>query len=590
MGRPRRHGLRGNGLPAPIPTAIRKGEYLLLFDPLDGSSNIDVNVSVGTIFSVLQMPGGRRPESPPKRPSCSRHQAGRGRLCGLWPDHRAGADGRRRRRRLHARPRAGPVRADPGKRADSGGDQGIRHQHVQPAPLGAPVQRYVGEMLAGKEGPLGKDYNMRWVASMVADVHRIMTRGGIFMYPMDSKLQGQGGKLRLMYEANPMALLVEQAGGAASTGRQRILDMQPGRLHQRVPVILGSKNEVRPGCPRPAGCRGRSLLASRDRHVPQVDMERRAFAGDRFGADVAAVPRNDRIGDGQADAVTCALVAAVQALERFEHPRGIGHVEADTVVAHGQVQATVVAGAGDGDLHPRPAGREPPGIAQQLRQQGLEQAFVADDLQSLLDVDDRLAAGMGILQFGRRTSRPACSCRRGIGRNSAVLPARASSTRPSISLAILALVALIRASDSIAAGSPADSSCRDNRDANPSIARSGARRSWEMPCSSACRRLSAASRRACNCAPRSMLMRRGFPREPPRAPGHAPASGSPAGSVGCRGMSWAAKAWAWFLSAQGSACLRKRSVQTAVAASRRRTGRMGAWNCHRTCSSKHRSG
>ena len=108
----------------------------------------------------------------------------------------------------------------------------------------APVQRYVGEMQAGKTGPLGKDYNMRWVASMVADVHRIMTRGGIFMYPMDSKLKEQGGKLRLMYEANPMALLIEQAGGAATTGRERILDIKPHKLHQRVPVILGSKNEV----------------------------------------------------------------------------------------------------------------------------------------------------------------------------------------------------------------------------------------------------------------------------------------------------------------------------------------------------------
>ncbi|MGE5489960.1 MAG: fructose-bisphosphatase class I, partial [Actinomycetota bacterium] len=108
----------------------------------------------------------------------------------------------------------------------------------------APVRRYVAEMLQGKEGPLGKDYNMRWVASMVADVHRIMTRGGIFMYPLDAKTLDKGGKLRLMYEANPMAFLVEQAGGAATTGRQRILDVQPQKLHQRVPVILGSKNEV----------------------------------------------------------------------------------------------------------------------------------------------------------------------------------------------------------------------------------------------------------------------------------------------------------------------------------------------------------
>jgi fructose-1,6-bisphosphatase I len=108
----------------------------------------------------------------------------------------------------------------------------------------APVQRYVAEMQEGKNGPRGKDFNMRWVASMVADVHRILTRGGVFMYPLDEKNRAKGGKLRLMYEANPMAMIVEQAGGAASTGRQRILDIQPEKLHQRVPVILGSKNEV----------------------------------------------------------------------------------------------------------------------------------------------------------------------------------------------------------------------------------------------------------------------------------------------------------------------------------------------------------
>jgi fructose-1,6-bisphosphatase I len=107
-----------------------------------------------------------------------------------------------------------------------------------------PVKRYVDELLAGKDGPRGQDFNMRWVASMVADVHRILSRGGIFMYPIDSKTRAQGGKLRLMYEANPMAMIVEQAGGAATDGRRRILDIQPEKLHQRVPVILGSKREV----------------------------------------------------------------------------------------------------------------------------------------------------------------------------------------------------------------------------------------------------------------------------------------------------------------------------------------------------------
>ena len=108
----------------------------------------------------------------------------------------------------------------------------------------APMQRYIGELLAGTEGPRGRDFNMRWVASMVADVHRIVTRGGVFYYPLDAKNLQQGGKLRLMYEANPLAFIIEQAGGAASTGRERIMALQPTALHQRVPVFLGSKKEV----------------------------------------------------------------------------------------------------------------------------------------------------------------------------------------------------------------------------------------------------------------------------------------------------------------------------------------------------------
>ncbi len=107
-----------------------------------------------------------------------------------------------------------------------------------------PVQRYVGELLAGKSGPRGQDFNMRWVASMVADVYRILSRGGIFMYPRDAKDPGKAGRLRLMYEANPMAMIVEQAGGAATTGRERILEVRPTALHQRVAVFLGSRNEV----------------------------------------------------------------------------------------------------------------------------------------------------------------------------------------------------------------------------------------------------------------------------------------------------------------------------------------------------------
>jgi fructose-1,6-bisphosphatase I len=107
-----------------------------------------------------------------------------------------------------------------------------------------PVRRYIDECLAGKTGIRGKDFNMRWIAAMVADVHRLITRGGIFMYPWDAREPGKPGKLRLMYEANPMSMLVEQAGGASTDGSQRILDIQPTSLHQRVGVVLGSKNEV----------------------------------------------------------------------------------------------------------------------------------------------------------------------------------------------------------------------------------------------------------------------------------------------------------------------------------------------------------
>ncbi|EWS56905.1 Fructose-1,6-bisphosphatase class 1 [Methylibium sp. T29] len=107
-----------------------------------------------------------------------------------------------------------------------------------------PMQRYIDECLQGKDGPRGKDFNMRWVASMVADVHRILCRGGVFMYPWDKREPAKAGKLRLMYEANPMGFIVEQAGGAATNGKQRVLDLQPSQLHERVSVILGSKNEV----------------------------------------------------------------------------------------------------------------------------------------------------------------------------------------------------------------------------------------------------------------------------------------------------------------------------------------------------------
>jgi len=234
-------------LPHLVPHRFPKGEYLLTFDPLDGSSNIDVNVSIGTIFSVLKCPEGAD-LSTPEAAERAFLQAGTAQVAAGYAVYGPTTllvltvgDGvavftlDREQGQFILTQENVQIPADTKEFAINMANQRFWE---------APVQRYVAEMQAGKEGPLGKDYNMRWVASMVADVHRIMTRGGIFMYPMDSKIKGQGGKLRLMYEANPMAMLIEQAGGAATTGRQRILDIPPEKLHQRVPVILGSKNEV----------------------------------------------------------------------------------------------------------------------------------------------------------------------------------------------------------------------------------------------------------------------------------------------------------------------------------------------------------
>ena len=227
----------------PIPNRYPKGEYLLLFDPLDGSSNIDVNVSIGTIFSVLKAPEGMAEptEEAFMQPGTAQVAAGYAVYGPQTMLVLTTGNG------VHCftldREMGSWVLTDSNMRIPESTKEfainmsNKRHWH-------APVQRYVDEMLAGKTGARGKDFNMRWIASMVADVHRILNRGGIFMYPADMRDPSQPGKLRLMYEANPMAMLVEQAGGAATDGRQRIMDIAPTKLHQRVPVFLGSKEEV----------------------------------------------------------------------------------------------------------------------------------------------------------------------------------------------------------------------------------------------------------------------------------------------------------------------------------------------------------
>ena len=226
-----------------VPNRYPQGEYLLMFDPLDGSSNIDVNVSIGTIFSVLRMPEDDRgvDEGDFLQPGNQQVAAG---YCVYGPQTTlvlTVGDGvamftldREQGSFVLTRENV-QIPADTQEFAINMSN--MRHWD-------APVKRYVDECLAGVEGPREKDFNMRWIASMVADVHRILTRGGVFMYPWDKREPHKPGKLRLMYEANPMSWLIEQAGGAATNGRQRILDIQPTQLHERVSVVLGSKNEV----------------------------------------------------------------------------------------------------------------------------------------------------------------------------------------------------------------------------------------------------------------------------------------------------------------------------------------------------------
>ncbi len=227
--------------PFQIPHRYPKGEFLLLMDPLDGSSNLDVNISVGTIFSVLRCPEGctEFDEAAFLQPGTRQVAAGftvYGAATVLVLTVGNGVAGFTLDRELGSFVLTQPDIRIP---ADT---QEFAINASNARNWSEPVKRYIDECLAGKTGPRGKDFNMRWVASMVADVYRILCRGGIFMYPRDAK--HKEGRLRLMYEANPMAYLIEQAGGAATDGHQRILDIRPKGLHQRAGVILGSKNEV----------------------------------------------------------------------------------------------------------------------------------------------------------------------------------------------------------------------------------------------------------------------------------------------------------------------------------------------------------
>ncbi|SEL25501.1 class 1 fructose-bisphosphatase [Acinetobacter sp. DSM 11652] len=221
--------------------AQENGKYLVLFDPLDGSSNIDINMCVGTIFSIL-----------PAKNSVTQAedflQAGTEQVAAGYVLYGPST-------MMALTVGAGTVffTFDPESKTFLLTTENIQVDvDTKEYAINAsnqrhweePIQRYIGELQAGKTSVREKDFNMRWVACMVGDIHRILCRSGIFLYPYDTKDPKKAGRLRLMYEANPMSMLMEQAGGASTTGRVRIMEIQPTELHQRVPVVIGSKNEV----------------------------------------------------------------------------------------------------------------------------------------------------------------------------------------------------------------------------------------------------------------------------------------------------------------------------------------------------------
>ena len=230
-----------------IPNRFPKGEYLLIYDPLDGSSNIDINVSIGTIFSVLK-----------------KHEAVEGEISPITEQDFL--------QKGSQQVAAGYAIYGPQTQLVLTTGYGVQiftldlelgswvltQDNVQ-IPVRTseysinssyqrfwhpPIQKYIGELIAGADGVRGRDFSMRWVAAMVAEVHRILTRGGVFLYPTDTRESYSKGRLRLLYEANPMAMIITQAGGAATNGLIDMLDVQPSSLHERVAVFLGSKEEV----------------------------------------------------------------------------------------------------------------------------------------------------------------------------------------------------------------------------------------------------------------------------------------------------------------------------------------------------------
>jgi len=233
--------------PYQIQTQFPRGKYMLVFDPLDGSSNIDVNVSVGSIFSILRAPqdvidsGRDVTEKDFLQPGSQQMAAGYalyGPTTMLVLTVGNGAAG------FTLDPNLGEFMLTHPQLRVPEDTQEFAINASNSRFWEAPIKRYVDECLAGKSGARGKDFNMRWIASMVAEAHRILMRGGVFMYPRDNKDPSKAGRLRLLYEANPIGMVMEQAGGRASTGREPMLSVDPESLHQRIGLVFGSKNEV----------------------------------------------------------------------------------------------------------------------------------------------------------------------------------------------------------------------------------------------------------------------------------------------------------------------------------------------------------
>ncbi|WP_340678079.1 class 1 fructose-bisphosphatase [Paraglaciecola sp.] len=219
------------------------GKYLVSFDPLDGSSNTDINSLIGTIFSISHAPQWMKPDDPSAFLQPGTQSVAAGYVLYGPSAMLAMTTGRGTHLYTLDKTHGGFLLTKANVKVPEQTSEFAINTSNQ-RHWEAPIQNYVADLLAGEDGPRGKDFNMRWVAAMVGDIHRVLSRGGIFLYPFDKRNPEKPGKLRLLYEANPMAFLMEQAGGMADTGTGRIMEVMPSEIHQRVPVLLGSKQEV----------------------------------------------------------------------------------------------------------------------------------------------------------------------------------------------------------------------------------------------------------------------------------------------------------------------------------------------------------